>query len=272
MSVIDITPQVTVDPPSRLPVEHLSLSSLRQFMMCPEKWRRRYIDKEVEPASGKMVLGSAAGAALAQHYGTQIETGHGLSTEELLDEFCDEYEDRTTREEVIFTGDTPGRLKDSGAIALAVYHRLIAPEIMPVSVEREFTLSWPGVEWVLTGFIDLEDDEGLVRDYKMTGKRLTQKDADADLQPTVYLAARRAEQDPAAGFRFDTMVRTKQPTAEVVTTERTDQQLDLLTDRVFTLAREIAWRTETDTWSGAAPNTWFCGTCRYADCRWRLGS
>ncbi len=67
------------------------------------------------------------------------------------------------------------------------------------------------------------------------------------------------------------MVRTKQPTAELVKTSRTDRQLDFLTDRVFALAREIEWRCETDNWMGAAPGTWFCGTCRYTDCAWRIG-
>lgn len=271
MTALTLSERVTVDPPSRLPVDYLSLSSLKAFMKCPEAWRRRYIDKESEPPSGKMVLGGAAGAALTQHYGRQIETGEGLSTEDVLDEFSAEWDDRTGREEVDWGNETAGALKDSGAGALAVFHRVIAPTIVPLSVEREFELSWPGVEWVLTGFIDLEDDQDLVRDNKAIAKRMSQKDADADLQPDVYLAARRAELNPAAGFRFDTMVRNKTPVAEVLETERSDRRLDLLTDRIFGLAREIAWRTEEDCWSGASPNTWFCGTCRYADCLLRLG-
>jgi len=257
--------------PPQIPVEYLSLSSLRLFQQCPEKWRRRYVDHEHEPPSGKMLLGSAAGAALAQHYGRQIESGTGLSTEELLDEFAAEWDDRTGREDVDYEQETPGELKDSGAGALRVYHTQFAPGIVPVAVERQFELHWPGVDWCLTGYLDLEDADGLVRDYKMSAKKMSQRDADADLQPTVYLAAKRAEGDPAAGFRFDQMIRTKQPTAQVVVTERSERQLDQLTERVFTLAREIEWRCETGTWSGAPPNTWFCGTCRYHDCAWRLG-
>ncbi len=264
--------RVTVEPPVSLPVDYLSLSSLSLLMRCPEAWRRRYIDKEPEPPSGKMVLGSSAGAALNQHFGHQLESGDGLCTEALLDEFASEFEERTGREEIDYGTDTAGALKDSGARALAIYHRDIAPAIVPISVEREFELSWPGVEWVLTGFLDLEDTGGLVRDYKMRAKRMSQKDADGDLQPTVFLAARRAEGNPAAGFRFDTMVRTKLPTAEVVPTERSERQLDLLSDRIFGLAREIEWRCETGIWSGASPHAWFCSACRYADCPLRVGA
>jgi hypothetical protein len=271
VSTVTLNPDVRVDPPPSLPVDYLSLSSLKQLMMCPEKWRRKYIDHIPEQPSGKMVLGSSAGAALAQHYGTQIETGEGIATEQLLDEFATEWDDRTGREEVNYENETPGALKDSGAAALAVYHRLFAPKIRPVAIEREFEMRWPGVDWRMTGFIDLEDDEDNVHDYKMTAKRITQAAADADLQADVYLAARRAEGNPAACFWFDAMIRTQQAKAEAVPTNRSDAQLDFLTERIFGLAREIEWRCETGTWSGAPPNTWFCGTCRYQDCPLRLG-
>lgn len=263
--------RVTVDPPTSLPVEYLSVSSLTTLMKCPEAWRRKYLDHEAEPSSGKMVLGSAAHAALAQHYGLTIETGEGFTAEQLLDEFSSEWEDRTAREEVAYDKDLPGALKDSGAHALSLYHAIVAPTIVPVAVERDFTLHWPGVDWCLTGFIDLEDAEDLVRDSKMTTRRIAQPSADHDLQATVELAARRAEGNPAAGFRFDTMLRQAQPKVEIVSTERSERQLDQLTDRIFGLAREIEWRCETGIWSGASPLTWFCGSCRYADCPLRLG-
>jgi putative RecB family exonuclease len=265
------TARVTVDPPSRLPVDYLSLTSLKLFMSCPTKWRRRYLEHEPEPPSGKLILGKSSHGALAQHYGVQLESGTGLCTEDVLDEFASDWDARVGDGEVDWGTDRPGQLKDSGAGALRVYHTQFAPRITPVAVEREFELSWPGVEWVLTGWLDLEDTENRVRDYKATGRRISQKDADGDLQPTVLLTARRAEHNPAAGFAFDAMVRTKRPTAEVVHTVRSQRQLDLLTDRIFALAREIEWRCETGVWSGAPPGTWFCQTCRYADCPLRLG-
>jgi hypothetical protein len=271
MSVLALNPNVRVDPPARLPVDYLSLSSLKKFQMCPEKWRRHYIDHEPEPSSGKMVLGSSAGAALAQHYGRQIETGEGISGEELLDEFCAEWEDRIGREEVDYGSDTPGELKDSGARALGLYHSGTAPGIVPVSVEREFELSWPGVEWRMAGFLDLETAAGRVGDYKLGSKRMSDGDVRADLQPTTYLVARRAEGNPAAGFDFHVMARTKTPTVTIMPAPRSEAQLDLFTDRVFALAVEIDWRCQTGSWMGAPPMTWFCGNCRYANCKWRLG-
>lgn len=260
----------TVDPPVRLPVERLSVSSMNLLAKCPERWRRRYVEREYEPASGKMILGSSVGAAESQHYATVVETGEGLSLEAVQDEFSSEWDDRTGREDVDWGDDNPGELKDSGIAVIDSYHSLIAPLIVPVSVEREFTLTWPGVEWGLTGFLDLEEDDGTVADLKVRGQKLRQPDADSDLQPASYLYARRAEGNPAPRFDFHTMVRTKRPYAEVVTTGRTDRQLDAFADRVFLAASEIEWRAENEAWSGAAPGAWWCSErfCGYfSSCR-----
>jgi hypothetical protein len=270
MSVLALE-RVVVDPPDSLPVAYLSVSSLNLFSRCPLAWKRRYVDKISEPASGKMLLGSAAGAALAQHYGTRIETGTGFTTTELLDEYAAEFELRSGREEIIWGADNPGLLKDSGVAALALYHLQIAPIIIPSTVEREFELSWPGVGFKLTGFIDLETVDGAIVDYKMTGQRWSAEKAAAELQPTVYLAARRAEGNPATGFDYHAMVRTKKPSTEIVPATRTERQLDLLTHRVFSIARAMQWRWLNDCWAGTPPDlAWLCRSCSARDCDWRL--
>ena len=262
---------VVIDAPTSLPVDHLSLSSLRTFSQCPERWRRRYLEREYEPPSGKMILGSAAGAAEAQSYSQKIEDGEGYSVEQVCDEFAAEFHDRIDREDVDFGRDKPGELQDSGIQALMAYHEIVVPTVVPISVERSFDLSWPGLDWNVIGYLDLEDADGAVRDMKMRGRRMSQKDADSDLQPTLYLAARRAEGDPASAFHFDTMVRSSRPTTEVITTQRSSQQLDLMTNRIFSLAREMDYRMTSGNWTGAAPGTWFCDTCSYRGCNFRLG-
>jgi hypothetical protein len=261
----------TVDPPSTFPLDHLSVSSLDLYSRCPEKWRRRYIDHEPDRPSAKMILGGAAGAALVQSFGLQIERGMGLSTDELLDEFSSEWEDRLEREDIDFEKETPGALKDSAVAALRVYHRQLAPDVIPASVERPFELSWPGCPFDLIGFIDLETADGGLVDFKTTGKRWGAEKAGAELQPTVYLAAKRAEGNPAAGFAYHLLIRTKQATAEIVPTARTETQLDLLTYRVFSIARSIEWRWRNDCWQGAPPDlAWLCRGCGYDSCAWRL--
>jgi hypothetical protein len=270
MSALALSPNLRVDPPATLPVEYLSVSSLNLFERCPESWRRKYIEHQYEPPSGKMLLGGAAGAAEAQHYGLQIERGEGLVIEDVLDEFSAQLDDRASREEVDWQGEQPGALKDSGVGALRIYHAAIAPTVTPVSVEREFSLSWEGAPFTLTGYLDLEDSGGAVCDLKMSKQRWSEDKARAELQPTVYLAARRAEGNPAPEFQYHTMIRTAQPKAEVVPTIRTERQLDLLTTRIFSIAREIEWRWLNDCWRGTAPDlAWMCRGCGFASsCPW----
>jgi PD-(D/E)XK nuclease superfamily len=259
-----------IDPPSRLPVDHLSVSSLSLLARCPQAWFRRYILNEYEPPAGRMLLGSAVHAAEAQHYGRQLEDGIGLTVDEVADEFSDEWDERIDRApEVEWGGDRPGELKDSGVLTLRAYHSTIAPDVTPVAVERKFELAWPGVDWTLLGFLDLETDDGAVNDYKVIGRKMPEDEPLSALQPSAYLYARRAEGDPATEFRFHNMVRTKQPYAQVVPAHRTDRQLDAFCDRVFMAASEIAWRLDHDVWSYAPPGSWWCSkrSCpHYAQC------
>lgn len=270
MSVLSID-RVRVDPPEHLPVSHLSVSSLNAYARCPSSWRRKYIDHLPDRASGKMIRGSAAGAALNQHFGRQIETGTGMSTEELLEEFSAEWDGRTGSEEVDFGSDAPGQLKDAGARALAVYHRQFAPGIVPVSIEREFELRWEDCPFTFTGYFDLETADGAVGDFKTSGSRWSADKARAELQPTAYLAARRAEGNPATRFDYHTIIAAKtKPSAEIVPTPRSERQLDDLTARIFSIARTIEFRWLNDIWDGTGPDAaWLCRSCPARDeCIW----
>lgn len=248
----------TLEIPRTLPVANLSVSSVSTFLRCPEKWRRRYLEREYEPPSAAMILGSSVGAAEGAAYQHQIDTGQRLATPDVLDLFSDEFEDRVGREEVVWDGHTPAEIKDTGVSAVKAYDTTLAPSVTPISVEREFQLHFEGVDWGLLGYFDLEDQDGHVIDLKVRGRKLSDADARADIQPTAYLLARRAEGNPAPAFHYHTMVKTKTPYAESVPTVRTDRQLDAFTDRLLNIAAEIQWRLEYDVWAGAVPGSWWC--------------
>lgn len=255
--------------PTRLPVEHLSASSIKTYLDCPLAWKRRYVDREYEPPNGVMILGGAVGAAEGHADHRQIDTGERPPVEDVLDLYADEWQHRIDSEAVEWRGEKPGELKDSGVAAVQVYEKTIAPTYTPTSVEREFELFFEGVDWTVTGYLDLEEADGAVSDRKVRARKLSPSEANVDVQPGLYLMARRAEGNPAPVFRFHTMVRTKSPYAEIVPTVRTDQQLDALTDRILLIAAEIDWRLEHDAWQGAVPGSWRCSEryCGYwLDC------
>lgn len=271
MAVLD-PPRLYVDPPATFPIAHLSVSSINAYLRCPTSWKHRHIDKEPDRPNGKMIGGSAAGAALAQHFGRQIETGQGITTEELLDEYIAALDDRAEREDVDWGDDRPSEIRDSGAAALSHYHRFVAPDVHAVSIEREFELSWPGAPFVLTGYLDLEEADGAVGDFKLSEKRWSQSKAKSEIQPDVYLAARLAEGNPATEFRYHTIIRSRQPKAEILVAPRSRWRIEALTGKVFSIARSIEWRWLNDVWEGTAPDAaWMCGKCghRY-QCPWSL--
>lgn len=248
----------TLEIPTKLPVENFSVSSINTYLKCPLRWKRRYVDREYEPPSGAMILGSAVGAAEGHAYQAQVDEQPRPATEDVLDLFAAEFDERTSREEVDWGRDTPGEVKDVGVLAVKAYERAIVPSVKPVSVEREFRLDFDGVDWGFRGFLDLEEEDGAVVDLKVRKSKLGDADAKSDLQPTAYLLGRRAEGNPAPVFRYHTMVKTKTPYAEVVPAVRTDVQLDSFITRLYDVAAEILWRLEHDRWQGAVPGSWWC--------------
>lgn len=243
---------------ARMPLDHLSVGSLNTYLRCPEKWRRRYMEHEFEPVGPGMVVGSAAGEANNVNFRQKVMSTTDLATDEVLDAYSDEFEMSKDQREIDWQGEKPGDVKDSGAKAVKVFHEAKSPEIQPVTVERKFSLGFADQPWTFVGFIDIEDEDGDVDDLKVVAKRITPADAHADPQATAYLAARRAEGNPARRFKFQQAIRTKTPAADTVETTRTDVQLDNYLARVLRMAAEIAWRIENDVWSYAAPGAWWC--------------
>lgn len=254
-----------------LPITALSVSGMRTLRMCPTKWKRQYIDREYAPSSGAMTIGKAVGAAEAQSDHTWIESGEPLDTGQVLDSYSDEF-DQAATEDVDWGDDQPATLKDTGAKALKDYHETVIPAMSkPVDAERESRIHVEhedGDQVEFVAYLDVETEDGIVIDRKVKKAKLSQRDADGDKQVDAYLTTRRAEGNPAAGFAFHPMVKTKNPYAQgPVETERTEGQLDRFLSEILGAADEIAWRVETDNWSYAPDGAWWCSEsmCGYFD-------
>lgn len=253
--------------PRTLPITNFSVSSMTLLSQCPTKWYRRYVLAEYEPTSGPALLGKSIHAAESLADRATIDYGERLPVGDVLDEFTDDFDERSENEEVEWRDDKPGTLKDSGVAVIRVYEQTIGPKIEPAETEREILLDLPDVDYGFRGFIDLEEKDGAVVDRKITGKRIYQQQADAALQATAYLLARRTEGNPAPEFRFHSLLRTSKPAAEVVRTTRTDRQMDSFIDRIYKAGAEVLFRLENDCWGYADPNWWGCSAkwCGYWD-------
>lgn len=277
---MSLAPAIEVPPILPGGLRNLSHSSISKYLKCPESWRQSYLEGNWEPSGGAAILGSAVHAANAEYYRSKLY-GSGpadvLSLEDVLDCFASSWEVEVAENEIDWRDDKPGDLKDAGIPVLKRYHQLVAHQIDPVHVEREFRVQPQGVEWAFKGFIDLEyqkviqeptdetpgEVETGVIDYKVLKRAKSQADCDSDLQPTMYLLARRAEGAQHQHFKFHTLNRTAKTEAamvKVMSTERTGEQLDRFYTRVLSIAAEIAWRAENDVWQGAVPGSWWCSS------------
>lgn len=250
--------RLPTDPPERLPVSSLSVSSVNTLRRCSLLWRFRYIDSVYLPATGPQIAGLAVGAAASASYQNEIDTGEKLPLPDVLDCYSDEFDELSNRQEVDWQDEKPGELKDSAARSLSVYCEKLAPQVKPVAVERKFTLSFQGVQWKMVGYMDLETASGSIVDMKLRQRSMSPVEAGSALQPAAYLSARRAEGQPATGFEFHVLKRGSNPAASVVATTRTEKQLDLFLCSIVDAAKEIALRAENDVWSPAPPGAWWC--------------
>lgn len=252
--------------PRRLPVrsngtrlETLSISSLALFWRCPERWRRRYLEREREPQSGAMIVGKAVGAAVTQHYSAQIAS-QSLSAVD-VDDICGaEFDESALRPEAEFGEDDPAELRAHSREALRAYLSEIAPQVRPVSVERKVELRFSGAEWAFTGYLDVEDEAGTVIDVKVGKKHVTEAAAGRSPQATSYLLARALEGRPAERFEFHSVRRgaVRGERCQVVTTERTQGQLRALEQRIGQTARQIVRCADSGEWALSSPDGWWC--------------
>jgi hypothetical protein len=245
--------------PAALPVRQLSHSSLALFWRCPERWRRRYLEREREPLGAPAALGGAVGAALAAHLAAKLR-GKTLSLLDTDDLFCAEWAQRAPAAR-LGKGETPQLLRRQGRALVVAYLARIAPSLRPESVERKLELRFDGqADWSVVGYLDLEDASGEIIDLKVRGRHLSQADADQSTQATLYLLARALEGRPAPRFVFHSLRRTKSGVdIALVPTRRTPAQLDAMERRVAQTARAIARCAETGDWPLAAPDGWWCG-------------
>jgi hypothetical protein len=265
---------IEVEIPKVLPVKSLSYSSLKTLMMCPQKWKRTYIDAEYEFRGGAAVLGSAVGGAIGINFDQKVFTHEDLSAEDVLDAYAMSWDKEVAddRQEVKWGEDKPGAIKDKGVLVLGEYHASVAPSVQPVMTERKLTMRYPDVEWVFTGKIDVEalavergpfDDETVaprIIDTKVKAKMFSEAEMATDLQPESYLVLREAEGIPAETFEWHVMQSLRDgPRVTIAQANRSQAKIDTFHRRLISAAREIAWRAENDEWSGALPGTWWCG-------------
>jgi hypothetical protein len=282
-----------IEIPRRLPprydgqlLQHLSHSSVTKFWLCPESFRRYYVCGERHAPTGAMFLGRCVDDAITLYYRRILEHGERLSPDQVKDAFWDGWKaaGEAEREQlgIAWEEDMPeDRALKLGLDAIDLSFRELVPRLgEPLAAQRklEYVLA-PGLEWSVQCYLDLETlrpDHGVqvpaVVDYKVKSTPLTEYKAASDFQPSVYLAGRWLEGDPAAHFAFAQIgkpgARRREMSASIVTTSRSTEQLRGALVRIAQVAAQIVACYERfgpdRPWGFADPTGWKCSP-RYCE-------
>ena len=173
--------------PVSLPVEidHLSASSLNQYLRCPRQWWYRYILGLRIPPDGGLVVGKSVHYAAEEGMKGKILTGTDPEPEASATLAAEAVTEECATGEVRFEeGQTTGQLVDKASRIATAWAEKAAPKSDPAEVETSFEKEIAGVKVI--GRLDVVDKDGLVRDWKTSGRKPVAADVAASVQTEIY--------------------------------------------------------------------------------------
>jgi hypothetical protein len=274
-------------------LEHVSASSFKMLARCPEQWRQRYVlGKKVPPALA-LLVGGADHAAIEHSMRQKVDSAVDLPLSEVKERFLEELESRVDNLGGIGEVEVPGAdtkpkrqavyddERKIGPEVVGVYHTRVSPTLQPLEVEKEFSITVPGVPVPVVGYIDMvaapaqgtlmDPGQPAIIERKRKGPRGRRKpEPDWTMQGEVYQLA---VPEP---YHFHMSFATRDP---FVLTPGNDPELAVpLAPRkrsermVAQMAAEIAFYYvrfgPDEVWPAKGKlHTWACGYCGYrADC------
>lgn len=256
---------------------HVSPSQLETHSRCPEAWQRRYICGDRCPPGIPALQGKGVHAGAELNFRQKKDSHRDLPESDIVDAAAASFTAAVgegyalTPEESARGVDTViGRAKDSVVQLAGLLAREVAPVYQPALVEQKVRVVLPNATHDMLGIIDLADIQQRIVDYKSTGRRKTQAEADRSIALTFYASAHRVETGlPASELRMEVLLKRRQPERQLIVTDRTPADFRVLASRVNVMLAAIA----SGAFPPATPGAWWCGpkycgywpTCPYVN-------
>lgn len=226
---------------------HWSYSQLSQYMRCPLQYFFERVAKLPKPfAPSGMVLGSAVHQALAEYH-RLVQADKPTPPKHIEETFLTAWLRFEGEKPIQYRdGDSRNKLLEQGLALLELYQQQPPPQeieavelpvIVPLQNSRGEFLEKP-----LVAVLDLlhgEDEEFVVTEFKTSGRRFSDSEADNALQASAYVHAVKQRYDRPARVRYVILVKTKTPAIQQLETVRTDYDLGRLGDIAETIERAI---------------------------------
>jgi len=231
-------------------LDHLSNSSVSQWLMCPRSWKFGRVDQVPHKTATNLVFGSAFHDAVEDRVRSNaiepkrplIKCWSAAWSNQLIENDNGaniEWGDKTASEmnylgRSMLAAPSIRNMVDSIRPMMVVDER--GWELADASckrphplIEKLVELRIPGIDIPLIGYVDVITNDAIPGDLKTASRRWSQSKADKEMQATLYLAALEQmgfERNPKREFRYYVFTKTNKPAAQVITTTRTQKQID----------------------------------------------
>lgn len=177
-------------------LEHLSNSQINMLLSCGVLYYHRYILREKFPTTTSLIKGLSVHKMAERYNHNLIDTGEITKLEDLKILLIDEIESFYNRDDLYITP------KEQEFTVEELKHQMIEmlmplcevflesmKDVIPTQAEARQSIKIPGCKKSIMYVMDVEDSDGAIIDYKVSGKKKTQKDIDNDMGLTIYALA-----------------------------------------------------------------------------------
>lgn len=232
------------------------------FFRCPKQWEFRYLEGIKMPPGIAAHVGSGVHKASEIDLVAKRDTGNHEPESVVLDAAAYGYEKRLKQDGIFLSReDAPnakklmGEGKDQTVSLAKVWYKDVAQTIEPMLIEQAITMEVENLDVPLMGIVDLVETNHALRDLKTAGKKMSQNDADASTQMTMYreLVKHHTGKYPTS-IGFDVLVKKKTPEAQRIETVRNNSDFDSLILRAQLMLKQI----NTGIFGPADTGSWIC--------------
>jgi len=221
-----------------LPKTYLSVSQINSYLRCPAQYYLHYIKGVTMPPGRALTVGKVVHKTIEQNYKQKMDSNIDLPLEAIKEMAASEFELQSPLTD--WGNDDPDKAKDDSIRLAELYHKEVAPHIMPAAVELRVEVEFENVDYYLLGFIDLIDQDGYIHDTKTASKSPTGDEADKSLQLTSYYLAYQMKYDcNPTGVKLDYLVNNKTPKYVSLEGKRTQADVDRLLRLIGRVAKAI---------------------------------
>lgn len=183
-------------------IRHLSFSSLNAWNLCPERWRRAYLEGERLPPGIAAHRGKGVHKSAEHNFRQKIVTGQDEPLDVLQDVARDSFMESARRGTFVASEERSSFKRDiAKALDVAVkvmtknFREGLAPIVQPRLVEKQLALDLPQLPIPFVCILDVYTDDGWWLDIKTSGNRWSETKGATDLQATVNWALLKAYLD-----------------------------------------------------------------------------